>query len=195
MGYPFEHLVPSLASALGSSGDRPAALAELVGIILNDGRRLPTHRLTTVEFAKDTPYESIVEPPSPNAIQALHPEVARVVRETMGKVVSEGTAKRLLHSFQQADGKPLAIGGKTGTGDNRIFVSTAAGSKSSAKALNRTATFVFYLGDKHFGVLTAFVSGKSANAFSFTSALPLQVLKGMVPVLLPYLNEGSRPAQ
>ncbi len=195
MGYPFEHLVPSLASALGSSGDRPAALAELVGIILNDGRRLPTHRLTKVEFAKDTPYESIVEPPSPNAIQALHPEVARVVRETMGKVVSEGTAKRLLHSFQQADGKPLAIGGKTGTGDNRIFVSTAAGSKSSAKALNRTATFVFYLGDKHFGVLTAFVSGKSANAFSFTSALPLQVLKGMVPVLLPYLNEGSRPAQ
>src|SRR5690606_3369446 len=31
LGYPFEHLVPSLATALGSSGDRPAALAELMG--------------------------------------------------------------------------------------------------------------------------------------------------------------------
>jgi len=189
LGYPFEHLVPSLATALGSSGDRPAALAELVGILLNDGKRVATHRFTKVEFAKDTPYESIVEPPPPKAETVMHPEVARIVRETMGKVVSEGTAKRLLNSFTQADGKPLAIGGKTGTGDNRIFVSTAAGSKTSSKALNRTATFVFYIGDKHFGVLTAFVTGKSATAFSFTSALPLQVLKGMVPVILPYINE------
>jgi len=189
LGYPFEHLVPSLATALGSSGDRPAALAELVGILLNDGKRVATHRFTKVEFAKDTPYESIVEPPPPKAEIVMHPEVARIVRETMGKVVSEGTAKRLLNSFTQADGKPLAIGGKTGTGDNRIFVSTAAGSKTSSKALNRTATFVFYIGDKHFGVLTAFVTGKSATAFSFTSALPLQVLKGMVPVILPYINE------
>jgi len=30
LGYPFEHLVPSLATAIGSSGDRPAALAELM---------------------------------------------------------------------------------------------------------------------------------------------------------------------
>ncbi len=41
LGYPFGHLVPSLATALGSSGDRPAALAELMGIIVNDGLRLP----------------------------------------------------------------------------------------------------------------------------------------------------------
>ncbi len=37
VGYPFDHLVPSLATAIGSSGDRPAALAELIGTILNDG--------------------------------------------------------------------------------------------------------------------------------------------------------------
>ncbi|MBU1566282.1 MAG: transglycosylase domain-containing protein [Proteobacteria bacterium] len=192
LGYPFEHLVPSLATALGSSGDRPAALAELVGIILNGGKRFPTHRFTKIEFAKDTPYESIVEPPPPDPVQVLHPEVARVVKETMGKVVNEGTARRLLNSFKQTDGGPLPIGGKTGTGDNRIFVSTSSGGKTSSKALNRTATFVFYLGDNHFGVLTAFVTGKSANAFSFTSALPLQVLKGMVPVILPYINEANR---
>lgn len=192
LGYPFEHLVPSLATALGSSGDRPAALAELIGILLNDGKGLATHRFTKVEFAAKTPYETIMEPPPEKPVQVMHPEVARVVREAMGMVVSEGTAKRLLNSFKQADGTPLAIGGKTGTGDNHIFVSTSGGGKTSAKALNRTATFVFYLGDKHFGVLTAFVSGKSANAFSFTSALPLQVLKGMVPVILPYINQENQ---
>ncbi len=42
VGYPFDHLVPSLATAIGSSGDRPAALAELMGIILNDGVRPPS---------------------------------------------------------------------------------------------------------------------------------------------------------
>ena len=31
MGYPFDHLVPSLATALGSSGDRPAALGRTNG--------------------------------------------------------------------------------------------------------------------------------------------------------------------
>ena len=190
LGYPFEHLVPSLATALGSSGDRPAALAELVGILLNDGRRMPTHRFTRVELGKDTPYETILQAPPPAAEQVLHPEVARMVRETMGMVVSEGTAKRLLNSFRQPDGTVLAVGGKTGTGDNRIFA-TSGGVKTGGTALNRTATFVFYLGDRHFGVLTAFVSGRSANAFSFTSALPLQVLKGMVPVILPTITEGQ----
>jgi len=41
LGYPFGHLVPSLATALGSSGDRPAALAELMGIIVNGGCARP----------------------------------------------------------------------------------------------------------------------------------------------------------
>jgi membrane peptidoglycan carboxypeptidase len=183
MGYPFDHLVPSLATALGSSGDRPAALAELVGIIVNDGRRLPTQRFTKVEFARDTPYETILERPVPASSYVMHPDVAQVLKETLGKVVNEGTAKRLSGSFKQGDGNLLPVGGKTGTGDNRIVSST------SSRALNRTATFVFYLGDHHFGTLTAFVSGRSANNFSFTSALPLQVLKGMVPILEEYINE------
>jgi hypothetical protein len=38
-GYPFGHLVPSYGSAIGSSGDRPDALADLMGIILNNGVR------------------------------------------------------------------------------------------------------------------------------------------------------------
>jgi membrane peptidoglycan carboxypeptidase len=192
MGYPFDHLVPSLATALGSSGDRPAALAELMGIIQNDGKRIPTYRFTKVEFGRDTPYETIVDQPQPTPTQVLIPEIAQILRETLGKVVSEGTAKRLSNSFQQGDGSPFSIGGKTGTGDNRIVTSTSSGHKTSGRALNRTATFVFYLGENHFGTLTAFVNGRSASSLSFTSALPLQVLKGMVPVLQPYINEFNQ---
>jgi hypothetical protein len=117
--------------------------------------------------------------------------VAQVVLDTLSKVVSEGTARRLFESFKYSDGTPLALGGKTGTGDNRI-VASVGGQKTAGKALSRTATFVFHLGNHHFGTLTAFVTGSSAHEFSFTSALPLQVLKGMVPILQPYLLAASR---
>jgi hypothetical protein len=42
--------------------------------------------------------------------------------------------------------------------------------------------------------MTAFVPGQSAEAFKFTSALPVQVLKGMAPILTPYLQPGSSVA-
>jgi hypothetical protein len=60
--------------------------------------------------------------------------------------------------------------------------------------MNRTATFVFYLGPRHYGTLTAFVPGRAAESFRFTSALPVQVLKGMAPILMPYLepDHGSQ---
>jgi hypothetical protein len=61
----------------------------------------------------------------------------------------------------------------------------------SSRAINRTATFVFYLGPRHFGTLTAFVPGRAAENFRFTSALPVQVLKGMAPILLPFLEPGT----
>ncbi len=195
MGYPFDHLVPSLATALGSSGDRPAALAELMGIIQNDGKRLPTYRVTSLAFGSNTPYETIVEQPRPTATQVLLPEIAQILRETLGKVVSGGTARRLANSFQQENGNPFAIGGKTGTGDNRIVTSISSGYKTFGRALNRTATFVFYLGENHFGTLTAFVNGRSASSYRFTSALPLQVLKGMAPVLQPYIDESRQPGE
>ncbi|MDO9636732.1 MAG: hypothetical protein Q7I95_07205, partial [Thiobacillus sp.] len=41
VGYPFDNITPSYATAIGSSGDRPAALAELMGILVNDGVRAP----------------------------------------------------------------------------------------------------------------------------------------------------------
>ncbi len=112
-------------------------------------------------------------------------------------MVDGGTARRLQGVFQQADGQPLTVGGKTGTGDNRIQSIGAGGRLIGSTALNRTATFVFYLGPNHFGTLTAFVPGRGASSFRFTSALPVQVLKGMAPVLQPYLQGADslcRPA-
>ncbi|WP_137889266.1 transglycosylase domain-containing protein [Pseudomonas sp. 2FE] len=187
VGYPFDHLVPSLATAIGSSGDRPAALAELMGIILNDGVRQPTIRIDSLHFAADTPYETRLGLDPDRGRRVLPTEVAAALREVLSQVVDSGTARRLQGSFSLADGTPLILGGKTGTGDNRIESVGSGGRILSSRAINRTATFVFYLGSQHFGTLTAYVPGRAAEGFRFTSALPVQVLKGMAPILQPYL--------
>ena len=191
VGYPFDHLVPSLATAIGSSGDRPAALAELIGTILNDGVRMPTLRIDSLHFAAGTPYETKLINDPVVGKRVMPSEVATAMREALSQVVDAGTAKRVAGSFKLPDGRPLAMGGKTGTGDNRIEAIGSGGRILSSKSLNRTATFVFYIGDTHFGTLTAFVPGRSAENFTFTSALPVQVLKGMAPILTPYLQPGT----
>ena len=188
VGYPFDHLVPSLATAIGSSGDRPAALAELIGTILNDGVRMPTLRIDSLHFAAGTPYETRLTNDPHVGKRVMPSEVATAMREALSQVVDSGTAKRVSGSFKTPDGTPLIMGGKTGTGDNRIEAIGSGGRILSSKSINRTATFVFYIGDHHFGTLTAFVPGRSAEAFKFTSALPVQVLKGMAPFLSPYLQ-------
>jgi membrane peptidoglycan carboxypeptidase len=192
VGYPFDHLVPSLATAIGSSGDKPAALAELVGTILNDGIRQPTLRIDSLHFAAGTPYETrLINDPN-RGKRVMPSEVASTLRAALSQVVDAGTAKRVSGSFKLADGTPLAMGGKTGTGDNRIEAIGAGGRILSSKSINRTATFVFYIGEHHFGTLTAFVPGASAQGFKFTSALPVQVLKGMAAILTPYLQPGAQ---
>ncbi|MGG2397497.1 transglycosylase domain-containing protein [Pseudomonas sp. SH1-B] len=191
LGYPFQHLVPSLATALGSSGDRPAALAELMGIILNDGIRQPVLRIDELRFAANTPYETRVERNTQGAKRVMASEVAAALRDALSQVVEGGTARRLQGTFQLQDGHSLTLGGKTGTGDNRIESVGAGGRVISSRAMNRTATFVFFLGPRHYGTLTAFVPGREAERFTFTSALPVQVLKGMAPILAPYLEPGS----
>lgn len=191
LGYPFDQLVPSLATAVGSSGDRPAALAELMGIILNDGVRLPVLRIDELHFAADTPYETRFVPSETRARRVMAPEVAAVLRAALAQVVEGGTARRLQGSFTLADDTPLVMGGKTGTGNNRIETVTRSGQVIDSRARNRTATFVFHLGEHHFGTLTAYVAGSQSDDFRFTSALPVQVLKGMEPMLAPYLDPGA----
>ncbi len=190
LGYPFEHLVPSLATALGSSGDRPVALAELVGIILNNGERQPAVRVTELAFGRDTPFETRLSRSPVRAEAVMHPAVADTMRQALADVVNNGTARRLQGQYVDAAGRVLEMGGKTGTGDNRLVLGSG-GQKVKSRALSRTATLVFFLGDRHFGTLTAFVPGDAARNYRFTSALPTQVLKSMAPVLQPYLLEAE----
>ena len=54
--------------------------------------------------------------------------------------------------------------------------------------MNRAATFAFYIGDRFYGVVTAFVPGAKAANYGFTSALPVQILKELQPVLQPLIS-------
>jgi membrane peptidoglycan carboxypeptidase len=163
-----------------------------MGIIQNDGYRYPTVRIDELQFAKDTPYEVTLANNKQTVTRVMHQEVARALKKALANVVENGTARRLKGSLVDSNGQAVVMGGKTGTGDNRIATEIRNGRKVSSTAINRTATFVFYLGDRHFGTLTAFVPGEKADDFSFTSALPLQVLKGMMPILSPMINQQEQ---
>ena len=69
-------MVPSYATAIGSSSDRPVALAELVGILINDGMRRSSVSLATIHFAGGTPYETRLERAPEKAERVLAPEIA-----------------------------------------------------------------------------------------------------------------------
>jgi len=181
VGFPFKTLVPTYATAIGSSSDRPTALAELVGILVNDGIRRPTTTLAKVHFASNTPYETLLEKQQKEGEAVLAPEVARTARKAMAEVVERGTARRLNGVFKLADGTVLTVGGKTGSGDNRFETFNRSGGVISSRATNRTATFVFYIGERYYGVITAFVQGQEAGNYRFTSALPVTLLKLLAP--------------
>lgn len=190
LGFPFKTLVPSYATAIGSSSDRPTALAELVGIIVNDGvRRQPTS-LTNIHFATGTPYETHFEQQKEKGSVVLLPEVARAIRKAMAAVVEGGTARTLHGVFKSADGKIIATGGKTGSGDNRFETYNRFGAVTSSRATNRTATFVFYIGDRYYGVVTAYVQGREAANYKFTSALPVTVLRLLAPSIMETMNSN-----
>jgi membrane peptidoglycan carboxypeptidase len=191
LGYPFSTLVPSYATSIGVSGDRPAALAELLGIILNDGVRLPTARIEELHFAQDTPYETLMRHARPGGEQVMRPEVAAVLKRTLTDVVENGTARRLRGAFRLADRTELTVGGKTGTGDNRIDVYGSGGQLVRSRAVSRTATFAFFIGERYFGVITAYVPGETAQNYNFTSALPVQILRNLAPQLTPYLDPAA----
>ncbi len=196
LGYPFDHLVPSYATAIGSSADRPEALAELVGILLNDGVWQPAVRVERLHFAQDTPYETVLADQPKPAVRVLAPEIARLVRKAMVDVVENGTAVRLRGAFGDQDGVPIAIGAKTGTGDNRRKTFGPGGRLIDSQAVSRTATVVFFIGDRLFGNITIYVGGSDAEGFNFTSSLPAQLLKGLAPAIQPLLDQqGIRTAE
>ena len=189
-GYPFNTMTASYASAIGASGDRPAALAELVGVIVNGGRRLPLRRIDRLRFAEGTPYETILAPDQEKARQVMNPAVAATVRRAMVGVVEGGTARRASGSLNEGTTTHV-LGGKTGTGDHEYREFDSAGRETASHAVSRAGTFVYFIDDRFFGVVTAFVMGEDAGDYSFTSSLPVQLFKALAPILKPALQTSS----
>ena len=165
-----------------------------MGIILNEGVHKPTVNLNRLEFAVGTPYQTEVgfHPGTPERVMA--PEVAATIRSALSGVVRNGTGKGLQGVFFTADGQAMLVGGKTGTGDNRYQTSARGGGPIASRAVDRTATFVFFLGDRFFGTVTAYVAGPEADRYHFTSALAVRVLKALEPALRPLINANQESA-
>ncbi len=194
MGYPFDALVPSYATALGASADRPAALAEFMGILVNQGLRKPSTRIESLHFAAATPYETLLDYQPAQAERVLAPEVAQAALEATRLVVEEGTARRVKQAFVRADGRIMPVGGKTGTGDQRFDTYGPGGRLLSSRVVNRSATFMFHIDERFFGTIIAYVPGPQAAAYDFTSGLPVQLLKLLAPTLLPLIQADAGDA-
>lgn len=195
MGYPFNSLVPSYGTALGASADRPAALAELMGILVNDGLHKPTTRIQSLHFAAATPYETLLQNQPAKAERVLAPEVAQAVRGALRLVVAGGTAQRVKQAFVRPDGRVFSVGGKTGTGDQRFDTYGPGGRLIESRVVNRSATFVFNIDERFFGTIIAYVPGGQAAGYDFTSGLPVQLLKVLAPKLMPLiLASAGSPA-
>jgi len=122
-------------------------------------------------------------------------EVAQALRGALLDVVDGGTAARCYHAFRRRDGSYLEVGGKTGTGDHRYETYGRGGQVIESRVVNRAATFVFFIGDRFFGVITAIVPGPEAAGYTFTSTLPVHLLAKLAPQLMPLVDKpGTRGA-
>jgi membrane peptidoglycan carboxypeptidase len=191
LGYPFNSLVPSYATAIGSSADRPAALAALVGILLNHGMHYPTYKIKRLSFAEDTPYETVLASTASEGQPVLLPEVAEVARQALIETVEQGSAVRARGAFRDATAQPLIIGGKTGTGDHRYKIFGPDAQVIDEYVVNRTATFVFFIEDRFYGVITAHVPGRQAEKYHFTSSLAVQLFRAVAPLLQPLIERPT----
>jgi hypothetical protein len=92
----------------------------------------------------------------------------------------------------------VPIGGKTGTGDNRVERYASNGSVLESRVRNRTAAFVFMLGDRFFGTLLVYTQEPNAASKQYTSALAVRVFRNLAPAIRPLLVEpaasGTAPA-
>jgi membrane peptidoglycan carboxypeptidase len=194
LGYPFQTITPSFASAIGAAGDRPDALAHLIGIIANGGKTSRAQSIDTLTFAAGTPYETrFGRAPNPGH-QALSPEIAVVARSLLRDVVLGGTGARLASGLPLGDGRTLEVYGKTGTGDQRFGVYARGGQLIVSRKVNRTAVFVFVIGNRFYGTLTAYAHEPYAARYDYTSAMAVQLLKSLGPSLAPVLEANDAQA-
>jgi membrane peptidoglycan carboxypeptidase len=195
LGYPFETITPSYAAAIGAAGDRPDALAQLIGIIAGDGKMRRPHTVDTLAFAAGTPYETHFAHASSEGSQVVSPAIVTVVRAMLRSVVLGGTGARLAAGLPLGDGRTLDVYGKTGTGDQRFDVYARGARLIESRKVNRTATFVFVIGDRFYGTLTAYAHEPYAARYDYTSAMAVQLLKSLGPSLAPVLAANDTQTQ
>jgi len=152
----------------------------------------PVARIDKLQFASGTPYETLLRRKEFAGQRVLPLEVASVVRRALIDVAERGTAQQIRGAFIRSDGTPVAVGGKTGTGDNRYNIYGQNGQLIESRVINRAAVFVFFIGDRFFGTITAYVPGAAAAGYGFTSSLPVQVLKMMAPTLKPMIEKAEK---
>ena len=117
-------------------------------------------------------------------------DIAVTLQPTLG---SQENLERLRRgeadlAFVQSDGTVIPVGGKTGTGDQRFDVYGGGGRLIESRYVNRSATFVFNIGERFFGSMTAYVHGPESKNYDFTSALPVQLLVVLAPSLMPLIE-------
>jgi membrane peptidoglycan carboxypeptidase len=191
-GFPFRRLIPSFATSIGVSGDTPNALATLMGIVVNSGKAMPNAEFTDITLGKDTPYEKNFVYAPKNEMLVMNPNIAAIVKDNLENIVQNGTARRTKNAIKFSNGVKWAIGGKTGTGDNRIETHDRLGNVTLSTVRNRTATFVFTFGDKYYGSMVAYAAGEQAASEEFTSSLPVKAFSLIVKDLTPIFEEKHK---
>ncbi|RAL23791.1 hypothetical protein DL240_06455 [Lujinxingia litoralis] len=165
-GYPFERLTPSLATALGSSGDRPAALARLVAAVRAGGVVPELRMIESARLYEQTPYETWFRAAGGPAQRAFSPEVARAVEALLIRVAERGTG----HASEgpwSVDGERWEVGGKTGTSEHLLHIRDRAGRVIERRPMARSGTWVFFAGPCLIGSVVIFEQGASAAEHHF----------------------------
>ncbi len=164
-----------------------------MGIILNNGVRNPTIKIERLHFAAGTPTETVLSHRLIPGQHVIAPDIAALVRQQLIGVVENGTGRRAHGGIVMPDGRIIPVGGKTGTGDNRLESFSANGRVIGDKVVSRTATFVFMIGERFYGTVLAFVPGSKAASYKFTSALAVQIFKDLAPQLKPLIAGKEQP--
>jgi len=125
--------------------------------------RKPSISIQRLRFAEGTPYETVMKRAA-EPDRVMSHEMVEVLRRALMGVVQDGTARRLVGAYKSSNGSDLPVGGKTGTGDNRYHHFAAGGGSIGSHVVDRTGTFVFFLGDRFFGTVTAYVPGPAPRA-------------------------------
>jgi hypothetical protein len=130
--------------------------------------------------------------PEPQRVMA--PEIAKTLRQALIGVVMEGTATRLRGAYHAPNGTLLAVGGKTGTGDNRLDCFWPRRPVDLTARRRPHSHLCVLPGDRFFGTITAYVPGTLAGTYHFTSARAVQLLNALEPQLDPLLEEPAGEA-